>query len=78
MRLPTFIANNKEPILQNWENFARSLASSAMAMDTAELRDHVGAMLDTIVADLDSAQTMGEQTAKSVGQGPRELSLIHI
>jgi signal transduction histidine kinase len=71
MRLSTFIAQNKEPILQEWENFARSIEPPGRTMDIAELRDHAAVMLDTIMTDLDTTQTAFEQSEKSIGQGPR-------
>ena len=72
MRLSNFIETNKEPILQEWENFARTIVPSANDMDAAALRDHASLMLDTIVADLNTAQTPFAQFKKSVGQGPVE------
>lgn len=59
MRLSIFIAQNKEPILQEWENFARSMAPHAWKMDIAELRDHAADMLDTIMSDLDTPKQHG-------------------
>ncbi len=41
-------------------------------MDDAALRDHASLMLDTIVADLETAQTPHEQVEKSKGQAPAE------
>jgi hypothetical protein len=57
MRLALFITNNKASILQAWEDFARTIAPSSMAMDKSELRDHATFILDTIVADLQTVQS---------------------
>ena len=70
MRLSNFIAANKEPILQAWENFARSIEPAAITMDAFALRDHASLMLDTIVIDLNTPQTSSAQFKKSVGQSP--------
>ena len=71
MRLSAFIAQNKELILQAWEDFARTIAPPALTMDSKALRDHAGLILDTITADLDTAQTPQEQTEKSRGEAPQ-------
>ena len=71
MRLSAFIAQNKELIVQDWENFARTISPPAMKMDRKALRDHAGLILDTIVADLDTAQTPQEQAKKSKGEDPQ-------
>ena len=70
MRLSTFIATHKEPILQDWENFARTIVPAATNMDASALRNHASLMLDTIVADLNTPQTPIAQFEKSVGQAP--------
>lgn len=70
MRLSVFISTNKESILQAWENFARTIEPPAWSMDDAALRDHASAMLDVIIADLDTPQTASQQSAKSKGQAP--------
>jgi signal transduction histidine kinase len=70
MRLSTFIFTNMEPILQEWENFARSMGSVTSSMDTAALRDHAELMLRAIAADLETPQTAAQQKAKSEGDAP--------
>ena len=72
MRLSHFIATNKEPILQEWENFARTIVPAATNMDASALRNHASLMLDTIVADLNTPQTPIAQFEKSVGHAPVE------
>lgn len=66
-RLPDFIRDNTEPILSEWENFARSLPSGD-TMDIAGLRDHAKAMLAVIARDLETPQTGAEQSDKSKGK----------
>ena len=67
MRLADFILTNREPILVEWEAFARTCAPASRTMDIAALRDHAGAMLTAIAADLGTAQSSQEQEAKSQG-----------
>ena len=69
MRLASFILDNIEAILQDWENFARSL-SPASAMSIKELRDDAERMLRFIAADMETEQTRHEEVAKATGQGP--------
>ncbi len=71
MRLADFIRAELEPILENWEEFAKTLRHAGY-MDQTELRDHARDMLLVIADDLDSHQTKPEQTAKSKGCGPEE------
>ncbi|WP_420474532.1 ATP-binding protein [Noviherbaspirillum sp. ST9] len=56
MRLSAFILDNLEPILQEWEDFARSIQPPHRSMDVAELRDHAKEMLEEIAAELDAGQ----------------------
>ena len=71
MRLSAFIAENKESILQEWEDFARTIDSPALTMDSKALRDHAAFILDTIVVDLNTAQSPQEQSEKSRGEAPQ-------
>jgi len=70
-RLSGFIRNNMEPILQAWEDFARTIEPPALSMDDAELRDHARQMLHAISADLAMPQSEHERSAKSRGLGKR-------
>ena len=65
--LATFIRDNTEPILLEWETFARSLPS-ASGMDITALRDHAKKMLGVIAEDLDRPQSAGEQSKKAQGK----------
>lgn len=70
MRLSTFIDENVEPILQAWEDFARTIAVPGKTLDADALRDHAGQMLQAIVNDLDTPQSKQQQLEKSQGNGP--------
>ncbi len=62
MRLADFIVSNLEPILSEWEAFARSIVS-AETMDALALRDHAGEILLATVSDMQSPQSPTERTA---------------
>jgi signal transduction histidine kinase len=66
-RLATFIRENTEPILAEWEKFARALPMGA-DMDVEALRDHAREMLDIIARDLETTQTTRQQKDKSLGK----------
>jgi hypothetical protein len=68
MRLADFILANTEPILGEWEAFARSIWPGAEA-DPAELRDHADHILHATARDMKSAQTAQQQSKKSKGEG---------
>lgn len=68
MRLADFILENREPILREWEEFARTCAPASGGMDVAALRDHANQMLTVIAADLRTPQGLLDQSEKSKGQ----------
>ncbi|HEY9761072.1 MAG TPA: HAMP domain-containing sensor histidine kinase [Trichocoleus sp.] len=68
MRLADFILENVEPILAEWEVFARSLAPGAK-MTKLALRDSAEAILLSTARDMQSDQSPDQQTSKSKGQG---------
>ncbi len=68
MRLADFILENREPILAEWEAFARSCVPASGPMDVAALRDHANAMLSAIAADLATPQGAVAQSEKSKGR----------
>ncbi|MEJ7812025.1 MAG: sensor histidine kinase [Gemmatimonadaceae bacterium] len=70
MRLSAFIVANREPILAEWEAFARTCVPASGSMDIAALRDHANEMLTVIAADLDTLQGKQEQSEKSKGNAP--------
>ncbi|WP_420480413.1 hypothetical protein [Stutzerimonas stutzeri] len=68
MRLADFILDNLEPILQSWEDFAKTIPNTSPQMDVDALRDHAEQMLRTIAEDLRTLQSTTEQIDKSVGK----------
>lgn len=69
MRLANFIRTEIEPILQDWEEFGKTILP-AKDLDKIGLRDHAKHMLLDIADDLDSHQTESERIAKSKGCKP--------
>lgn len=69
--LGRFIESNMEPILQAWEDFARTIEPPALTMDDVDLRDHAKQMLQAFAADLATPQSEFERSAKSRGLGKR-------
>jgi signal transduction histidine kinase len=67
MRLADFIDANIEPILQQWESFAREIAPGK-TMDALALRDHAEDILLATVQDMRSAQSQSERSARSKGR----------
>lgn len=75
MRLSDFIIGNREPILVEWEAFARTCAPASGSMDIAALRDHANEMLTAIAADLKTPQGKHAQAEKSKGNAPADDSV---
>jgi signal transduction histidine kinase len=67
MRLADFILENREPILHEWEDFARTCAPASGTMNVAALRDHADQMLKVIATDLRTPQSRRDQSEKSKG-----------
>jgi signal transduction histidine kinase len=65
-RLSHFLRDKVEPILAEWETFARSLPGGG-AMNVAALRDHAKEMLIAIAADLERPQSDRAQDEKARG-----------
>jgi signal transduction histidine kinase len=72
MRLADFILANREPILVEWEAFARTCTPASGTMDVVALRDHADQMLTAIAADLQTPQGRREQAEKSKGYAQPE------
>lgn len=70
MRLSDFILQNQEPILQAWEEFARSVDTPMPAMGPLGLRDHAEYILRSVALDMCTSQSPQEQIDKSHGLGP--------
>ncbi len=71
MRLSKFILTNMEAILQEWEDFAKTIHASIHRMTAKELRDHAEAMLKDVAADLETYQARQEGIDKSQGLAPQ-------
>ncbi|HET7228782.1 MAG TPA: histidine kinase dimerization/phospho-acceptor domain-containing protein, partial [Longimicrobium sp.] len=70
VRLADFIVANREPILAEWEAFARTCTPASGAMDIVALRDHANEMLTVIAADLRTPQGGSAQSEKGKGKAP--------
>ncbi|KQT42480.1 MULTISPECIES: hypothetical protein [unclassified Methylophilus] len=75
IRLSDFIIQNMEVILEDWEEFARTINPPALTMDSKSLRDHAELMLTAIAKDLDKPQTQKEQSDKSRDLAPRNPNM---
>jgi signal transduction histidine kinase len=73
VRLADFILDQLEPILQEWEDFARTVTPAGQSMSIKELRNHASIMLTIIAADLRRPQTRDEEIRKSQGLGPTTI-----
>ena len=67
MRLSQFIREHLEPILVEWEAFARSLFETSATPSKVALRDHARLILLAIAKDIECAQTEAQRDAKSKG-----------
>jgi signal transduction histidine kinase len=71
MRLADFILSNVEPILAEWEAFARGITAGAK-MNSLALRDHAEEILLATARDMQSMQSPTERAAKSRGRAHRD------
>ncbi|UVL41066.1 HAMP domain-containing histidine kinase [Pseudomonas sp. B21-040] len=69
MRLPEFIRQNVDRIVDEWEQFASTITPAADHMDSITLRDHAKAILLAAARDMTTTQTATEQVAKAKGEG---------
>ena len=67
VRLADFIVANVEPILAEWELFARGIWPEAATADPTEMRDEAEDILRATVVDMQSNQTAAQQAEKSKG-----------
>ncbi|CRL49094.1 MULTISPECIES: sensor histidine kinase KdpD [Pseudomonas] len=72
MRLPEFIRQHVDRIVDEWEQFASTITPAAEHMDKVALRDHAKAILLAAARDMTTAQTTCEQMAKAKGEGPEK------
>lgn len=68
MQLADFILANIEPILTEWEAFARSLLPGA-TMTILDLRDDAESILRATARDMKNPQSLRQQASKSKGHG---------
>ena len=59
MNLSKYIIDNLEPILKEWENFAKTKFPLNQQDNIKKLRDHTKAMLLKITADLEEMNQNG-------------------
>jgi signal transduction histidine kinase len=71
VRLADFISANIEPILVEWESFARSIWPPGAPAEPAELRDAAEQILRAIIAEMATDQSLQEQSEKSMGRGAK-------
>jgi signal transduction histidine kinase len=69
VRLADFILANTEPILVEWESFARGIWPKGASADPAEMRDEAEDILRATAVDMQSHQTTAQQAEKSKGEG---------
>jgi hypothetical protein len=65
MKFSTFIKGNLDPIIAEWETFARTLLPAAKTMSDLALRDHARDILLAIAKDMETTQTENERSDKS-------------
>jgi diguanylate cyclase (GGDEF)-like protein/PAS domain S-box-containing protein len=70
MPLSDFILEHIDTILDEWTEFATTLAPAKHKFDQEMLLDHAKRMLEVIADDLKSPESASEQAAKSKGHGP--------
>jgi len=68
MRLGDFIRSNRQQIILEWEQFARSLLPPGRTLDLEGLRDHAEALLLDIAQALATSETAEQQVARSKGK----------
>ncbi len=64
MRLAEFILSSEEPILAEWESFARSIGAGEH-LDKLALRDHASEILRATARDMQSSETTAERARQS-------------
>ncbi|PBJ08736.1 sensor histidine kinase KdpD [Pseudomonas sp. ACN5] len=72
MRLSEFIVLQVDRIVDEWEQFAKTITPAAESMDSAALRDHARSILLAAARDMCKPLTPSEQAAKARGEGPEK------
>ncbi len=70
MRLFDFIGSSMEPILQAWENYARSVETELPKQDSIGLRNHAEELLRTVAADMRTPRAGNNSPRKHKGEAP--------
>ncbi|RMU92553.1 sensor histidine kinase, partial [Pseudomonas syringae group genomosp. 3] len=68
MRLSEFIVVHVDRIVDEWEDFAKTLKPAADSMSKLELRDHARSILLAAARDMTTAQSKSEEIAKARGE----------
>ncbi|MCD5994370.1 HAMP domain-containing histidine kinase [Pseudomonas sp. CDFA 602] len=68
MRLSEFIVLHVDRIVDEWEDFARTLKPAADSMNSVELRDHANSILLAAARDMKTSQSKSEEIAKARGE----------
>jgi signal transduction histidine kinase len=80
MRLSEFINENRDQIIREWEGFAKTLSPDGTSPTI--LRDHVSAIIRSIVENMETFQGRSEEVEKSKGLGPSgpidEVAAVHV
>ena len=76
MRLSNFICENTKAIIDEWENFAKTMTPAADNMSHLQLKDHIEQILSFIVKDITASQTALEQVEKSHGESDNPIDHI--
>jgi len=80
VRLSEFINENRDQIIREWEEFAKTLSPEG-TLPTI-LRDHVSAIIRSIVENMETFQGRSEEVEKSKGLGPSglidEVAAVHV
>lgn len=66
----SFILENLDEIVAEWESFARTISPAAATMNSLALRDHAREMLQAFAKDIQTSQSDSQQSLKSKGLGP--------
>jgi signal transduction histidine kinase len=73
MRLAAFITANLEQILQEWDEFAKTLFTVTPQASDLLLRDHAREILQDMTRDIETCQSADEQTIKSKGEKSQKM-----
>jgi len=76
MKLSSFIRDNLETILQEWDAFARTMEPAASDMSEPAIRDDARHVLLSIAQDIDAEQSTSQQIEKSKGHAPGEPNAL--